>query len=553
MREKQGRRQKGRIELKQALPIIVALLITAVLVACGAGPSQEFSASIESAPAAASPLMEAKPAAASAPGTAQEIIVEKEVIKEVEVSTEAEALSATPAINEEQVALVAQNRIIVRTVQINLEVQDIANAIDVISESVKEQFGGWVVSSDRKSTHYGFLSVRVPATELDSSLEWMRGVGVNVLSEASTSTDVTDEYYDLRSRLKSLQATESALLKLLDRAEDVYYALEIQRELARLQVEVEAHMGRIKLLEETAAFSLVNISLNLVPTNMKVEAGPDKTFNVHEIARFRATFAPPEGIDDFTFTWDFGDGTPPVSGSGSAPTTEAGRRITATVNHYYKDDLDSPYIVEVKITGKGDAGIAEGKDTFIAAVSEAPAIVVFAGEYREIEEDEETTYSGSFTRPDGLTDYQYTWNFGDGSAIISGAPEEGATTVETSHIFDNHRPFPYTVTLTISAESEAGTIEGEGSFEVFVNEAQGFVISGWSASDTLKSAIRALSAVAQIGGTLVIWLAIFSPAWIAIGVIVFIIVRIRRRITRRPRQSFIVRNDAAQQQPNADE
>ena len=59
-----------------------------------------------------------------------------------------------------------------------------------------------------------------------------------MLSEASTSTDVTDEYYDLRSRVKSLQATEEALIRLLDRAADVEDALEVQRELARVQVEV---------------------------------------------------------------------------------------------------------------------------------------------------------------------------------------------------------------------------------------------------------------------------------------------------------------------------
>ena len=436
--------------------------------------------------------------------------------------------------SEEQAALVAQNRIIVRTVHLALEVDDVADSIEKISQSVQGD-GGWVVGTDRSSKHYGFIAVRVPAAKLDAALKWMREVGGDVLSEASTSTDVTDEYYDLRSRVKSLQATEEALIKLLDRAEKVEDALAVQRELAILQVEVEAHLGRIKLLEETAAFSLVNISLNLAPQDMRVDADEDRTFSVGENARFRATFYPPEGIDDFDFTWDFGDGTSVAVGNGSAPRADGGR-ITATVHHQYRSDLESPFIVEVKMTGRGEAGIVEGSDTFIATVTELAAITVFAGDHRSVEEGEEVEYSGSFTRPEGLSNFQYSWEFSDGSEAVTGAPEEGATTVTATHAYENHRPQSFTVTLTVSADSDAGEVEGSAAIEVFVREAEGFVISGWSAGDNMKSAIRALSGFGQAAGTVAIWVAIFIPVWLVIGVVIYLIVRFRRRLILRSRR-----------------
>ena len=456
---------------------------------------------------------------------------EKVVLKEVE--TEAlrmsEEASQLGEFSEERAALVAQNRIIVRTVQLALEVNDVAVSIEEITQGV-QQDGGWVVGTDRSSRHYGFIAVRVPAAKLDDTLKWMRQVGVDVLSEASTSTDVTDEYYDLRSRVTSLQATEEALIKLLDKAEDVEDALEVQRELARLQVEIESHLGRIKLLEETAAFSLINISLNLAPQEMRVDAGEDRTFSVGEAARFRATFYPPEGIDDFKFTWDFGDGSTVENGSSSAPRPDGGR-ITATVHHQYRSDLESPFIVEVTMNGSGDAGVVEGSDTFIATVTELPAISVFAGEHLVVKEGEEVEFSGSFTRPKGLSNYRYTWEFSDGSEAVSGAPEEGATTVTTTHVYLNHRPEPFSVTLTVSAESEAGNVEGAATIEVFVQEAEGFVISGWSAGENLKSAVRALSAFAQAAGTVAIWVVIFIPVWIVIGIVIYLIVRFKRRLT----------------------
>lgn len=483
-------------------------------------------------------LRPAQPAAPAAMATAAPVAAsEKVVLKEVAAEQDSfrvtghsvsEESSDSGGLSEERAALVAQNRIIVRTVQLALEVNDVAASIEEISQSAQTD-GGWVVSTDRSSKHFGFIAVRVPAIKLDDTLKWMRQVGVDVLSEASTSTDVTDEYYDLRSRVTSLQATEEALIKLLDRAQDVEDALEVQRELARLQVEIEAHLGRIKLLEETAAFSLVNISLNLAPQEMRVDAGDDKTFSVGEVARFRAIFYPPEGIDDFDFAWDFGDGSQVVMGNGSAPRAEGGR-ITATVHHQYNSDLESPFIVEVTMTGRGEAGVVEGSDTFIATVTELPAISVFAGDYLFVEEGEEVEFSGSFTRPEGLTNYQYSWEFSDGSEAVTGAPEEGATTVTTLHVYQNHRPEPYYATLTVSAESEAGNVEGTATIEVFVQESEGFVITGWSASDNLKSAVRALSGFAQVVGTVAIWVAIFSPVLAIIGVVIYLLIRFRRRL-----------------------
>ena len=486
----------------------------------GSPAPQAQAAQPPAAPAAVARRPTAVPEATS--GQLEKVEVVKEVAAMSEESSQAGEFS------EERAALVAQNRIIVRTVNLALEVDDVAGSIEEISQSVQRD-GGWVVSTDRGSKHYGFIAVRVPAAKLDDALKWMRQVGVDVLSEASTSTDVTDEYYDLRSRVTSLQATEEALIKLLDRAEKVEDALAVQRELAILQVEIEAHLGRIKLLEETAAFSLVNISLNLAPQDMRVDAGEDRTLSVGENGRFRAIFYPPEGIDDFRFTWDFGDGSTVENGNGSAPRADGGR-ITATVRHRYSSDLESPFIVEVKMTGQGEAGVFEGSDTFIATVTELPAITVFAGDHRFVEEGEEVEYSGSFTRPEGLSSYQYSWEFSDGSEAVTGAPEEGATTVTTMHLYENHRPQPYTVTLTVTAESEAGDVEGSASFEVYVRESEGFVISGWSAEDNVKGAVRALSGFAQAAGTVAIWVVIFVPVWLVVGVVIYVFVRFRRRL-----------------------
>ena len=539
--------------MKSWLLLTLILLLAAALAGCGQGAT-EYAQTEDMAVAAMAP--------AAGADRASEGMVEKEVVREIPV----EAISAAPAGVQEgsmpaaaaaptpapvaaaavapagdfavpsyqqiQAAVAAQDRIIVRTVGMTLVVAQVSAVVDEIGQ-VARDLGGWVVSSDRSSKHTGFVAIRVPAQALEDAVRQLRQLAVEVESESSTSQDVTDEYVDSNSRLRSLRATEAALLELLEQSADVESALLVRAELSQVQTEIESLMGRIKYLEQTAAFSLINVDLRLAAQPLAVDAGVDRTFSVGQDGRFRAYFTPPAGIEDFTFTWDFGDGTEPVSGYAYAPTTKPGQKVTATVNHFYGDDRDSPYIVQLEIRGAGPAGVVEGADTLMATVTRVPTIEVFAGESRVVTAGESVAYRGSFTRPEGLRDIQYQWDFGDGSAPRAGIPEPGATNAIAFHSYADHRPQPYDVTLTVTAQSDAGQVEGFGYLSVEVTEAQGLVIAGWSAGDTARTATRALSVVVQGLGTLLIWLAIFSPLWLGGAAIAYGLIRWRRSRRRR--------------------
>ena len=419
-------------------------------------------------------------------------------------------------IDRDVAALVKQQRIIVRTVDTRLVVQDIQASLDSI-EAMAQELGGWKISSNVSQKHRATISIRVPADQLEGAVLRLRDLAVEVESEVSTSRDVTDEYVDTRARLENLRSTEKALLRLMERAEKVEEALNVQKSLTQVQGDIESLQGRVKLLEETSAFSLINVTLELEPAEMDVDGGVDQTTGVGEVVRFRAFFKPPEGMEEYFFTWDFGDGSRVVRSDRTAPTEKEGTRVTATVNHAYGDEKDSPYIAEVKLTGTGDSGVAEGEDTVIVTVSKRPSIEVFAGESVRVEEAQEIEFAGSFTRPKGLTEVKFRWDFGDGTAGAEGVLEEGATNAVATHTYEDHRPFPFRATLTITAQSEVGEIEASNSLGVEVTEARGWVVGGWSLGDQGKTAVRALSVAGQVIGSVAIWLVIFSPLWAVIG------------------------------------
>ena len=433
---------------------------------------------------------------------------------------------------EAAAALVTQRRIIVRTVEMHLIVSDVSGMVKEASDLAAE-LEGWVVSWSDRQKHRGHIAIRVPAERLNDALLRLRGLAVEVESEDSTSRDVTDEYVDITARLGNLEATEEALLKLMERAETVEEALKVQNTLTEIQGEIESLQGRIKFLEQTSAYSLINITLELKPAEMSVDAGADQTAGVGEAVRFRAFFKPPDDIEDFFFTWDFGDGTPPITSDRTAPTEDQDTRVAATVTHQYFDDVDSPFFAEVKITGTGDAGLAEGEAIVIVTVTKIPVIQVFAGERVTVEEDEEIEFDGSFTRPEGVTSASFEWDFGDGSTPETGELETGLTRAVAKHVYADHRPFAYTATLTITGQSDAGEVDSSSSVSVRVTEAPGWVVAGWTPGESGKTAVRNLSGVARWLVSAFIWVVIFSPVWVVLlGAVVLGKRRIRFRRKR---------------------
>ncbi len=418
-------------------------------------------------------------------------------------------------------------RIIVRTANLVMEVEQISSTVDEIS-SVVNELGGWVVSSKQTERQQAFISMRVPVERLDEAVVRIKSLAAKVDSETSTSQDFTSEYFDTQARVKNFKATKEALVKLLERAQKVEDALKVQEELTRIQEQIEIFEGRLAYLEQTSAFSLINVELRLTPTTMTVEAGADSKVREGEPVSFRASFVPPEGIEDFTYTWDFGDGSPTIAGRRTARVVDGQGRVTATVSHLYSDSEESPFIVTFTINGTGESEAVEGEDTLIVTVLEVDDISVFAGQHLTVTEGESVTFNGSFTRSQGLTDFEYRWDFGDGSEAAEGKLASGVTTATATHTYAHHRPAPYIATLRITAASEAGVTESSDSVEVRIQERPPWT-AGWSMKETVRVAVLVLSLLGNLLLSILIWLGIFSPIWGIILLAMYLTIRRRKR------------------------
>lgn len=156
-----------------------------------------------------------------------------------------------------------EERKIVRTGNMSLVVKDVLSARDKIAQ-ISDGLGGYVVSSSISGAEEnirGTISVRVPDTKFEPALAQFRALAVRVKSESTTSQDVTEEYIDLKARLKNAEATESQYLALLNKATTVEETLKIYDSLSRVRSQIEQLKGRIQYLERTTSMSFISVNL----------------------------------------------------------------------------------------------------------------------------------------------------------------------------------------------------------------------------------------------------------------------------------------------------
>jgi hypothetical protein len=130
--------------------------------------------------------------------------------------------------------------------------------IDLVSQNT-----GYVASDnqyksdDRISTT---IAVRIPAKSFDLVLEGIAKVVERFDHKNIHISDVTKQFLDVESRLKTKKALEAKYLEILKKARTVREILDVERELGKLRGDIEATEGRLKYLQSQVLFSTLNIT-----------------------------------------------------------------------------------------------------------------------------------------------------------------------------------------------------------------------------------------------------------------------------------------------------
>lgn len=155
------------------------------------------------------------------------------------------------------------NRMVIYNANLALIVKDTLQAMDA-ARKIVQAAGGYIAESNsyrQDEQLRATITARVPSEKLTDTLDQLKKLALTVDSESLKGEDVTDQYTDLQSRLRNLEAAEQQYLDILTRAEKIDDVLAVQQRLTEIRGEIEQAKGRMDYLSKSAAFATITISL----------------------------------------------------------------------------------------------------------------------------------------------------------------------------------------------------------------------------------------------------------------------------------------------------
>ena len=185
-----------------------------------------------------------------------------------------------PAINEEaskdevgagdargQMAIVEKIKIaekIKKTANLNITVDDYKKARTEIEKIVKSG-NAYIGSENEQNSTYSITNnmvIRVMNKDFDVMVNKLLTVASNVNSKNISAEDVTAQFVDIQSRLKSKREIEKRYLDILQKASKVSDILEIEQKLGEIREEIEAKEGELKYLSDQVNYSTINLDFH---------------------------------------------------------------------------------------------------------------------------------------------------------------------------------------------------------------------------------------------------------------------------------------------------
>lgn len=116
-------------------------------------------------------------------------------------------------------------------------------------------------SSNYRSQEYAYLNARIAPDKLEAFFKEVESGPGKVKEHSVSVQDETSSYVDTEAKLKNQSALRDRLVSLLhgEMVKKVSDVMEIERELTRVQAEIDSLSGQMKSLEKRTSMATVNI------------------------------------------------------------------------------------------------------------------------------------------------------------------------------------------------------------------------------------------------------------------------------------------------------
>ena len=154
-------------------------------------------------------------------------------------------------------------RKLIKTANLVAECEDYQRSITEIKNLVKNG-GALIFSEDESQNNYQIennITIKVPVQSFDVLVDSLEIHLPMLRNKTINSEDVTEEFFDLQTRIATKKEFEKQYLEILKKADSVEDLLKVQYDIRKIREEIEAAEGYLQVIQDRTSMSTITLRL----------------------------------------------------------------------------------------------------------------------------------------------------------------------------------------------------------------------------------------------------------------------------------------------------
>ncbi|HBB64768.1 MAG: hypothetical protein UR34_C0002G0040 [candidate division WS6 bacterium GW2011_GWC1_33_20] len=196
------------------------------------------------------------------------------------------SVSQIPSLSREEMVNNADGSKVQKAGSVSMLVADLDDAVTSLG-AVNLKYSGQVTNIydyGRGNDRVVQITVKIPVADFEKYYEELKLLDGEITYANISTTDVTEEYIDITSRLTNLKSVESQLTEILQSATTVTDILAVQKELNTVRGDIESYEARKRYFDSQTDYSYMSISFSIDKEGLNISDEPWKPFGEFKAA-----------------------------------------------------------------------------------------------------------------------------------------------------------------------------------------------------------------------------------------------------------------------------
>lgn len=152
---------------------------------------------------------------------------------------------------------------IIKDAFIRMRVENYQESITKVREIIDNN-KGYIADETENRLEYevrNTIKIRVPSPVFEKTLNELSSVALVINEKGVNAKDVTEEFIDINSRLKTRKEVLNQYTELLKRARTIEEIIAVEENIRKIQEEIESAEGRLKYLKDQVSYSSIELTI----------------------------------------------------------------------------------------------------------------------------------------------------------------------------------------------------------------------------------------------------------------------------------------------------